>query len=67
VGDSGYPLRFILSEWRYVVDAWQIEDVTAYATVPRLGRKSRMSAGQRESGCGRSSRRRAPPWQSAGC
>jgi hypothetical protein len=48
VGDSGYPLRFILSEWRYVVDAWQIEDVTAYATVPRLGRKSRMSAGQRE-------------------
>ena len=47
-GDTGYPLRFILSEWRHVVDAWQIADVAAYATVPRLGRKSRMSAGQRE-------------------
>ncbi len=47
-GDSGYPLRFILSEWRHVVDAWQIADLEAYARVPRLGRKSRMSAGQRE-------------------
>lgn len=47
-GDLGYPLRFILSEWRHVVDAWQIVDVDGYATVPRLGRKSRMSAGQRE-------------------
>ncbi len=41
-------LRFILSEWRHVVDAWQIADLEAYARVPRLGRKSRMSAGQRE-------------------
>ena len=48
VGDGGYPLRFILSEWRHVVDAWQIADIEAYAGVPRLGRKSRMSAGQRE-------------------
>ncbi len=47
-GDLGYPMRFILSEWRHVVDAWQIADVDAYASVPRLGRKSRMSAGQRE-------------------
>ena len=47
-GDLGYPLRFILSEWRHVVDAWQIADMDAYASVPRLGRKSRMSAGQRE-------------------
>ena len=46
--DPGYPLRFLLSEWRHVVDAWQITDVEAYAHVPRLGRKSRMSAGQRE-------------------
>ncbi len=48
VGDGGYPLRFILSEWRHVVDAWQIADIKAYAGVPRLGRKGRMSAGQRE-------------------
>ncbi len=46
--DTGYPLRFVLSEWRHVVDAWQIDDIEAYARVPRLGRKSRMSAGQRE-------------------
>lgn len=48
VGDTGYKLRFILSEWRHVVDAWQLDDVEAYAKVPRLGRKSRMSSGQRE-------------------
>ncbi len=47
-GDIGYPLRFVLSEWRHVVDAWQIDSIEAYARVPRLGRKSRMSAGQRE-------------------
>lgn len=47
VGHTGYPLRFLLSEWRHVVDAWGIADVDAYASVPRLGRKSRMSAGQR--------------------
>ncbi len=48
VGGTGYPLRFLLPEWRHVVDAWQIDSVDAYASVPRLGRKSRMSAGQRE-------------------
>ena len=48
VGETGYPLRFILSEWRHVVDAWQLDGIEAYATVPRLGRKSRMSSGQRE-------------------
>lgn len=48
VGYTGHPLRFLLSEWRHVVDAWGITDVDAYARVPRLGRKSRMSAGQRE-------------------
>lgn len=47
-GQAGYPLRFVLSEWRHVVDAWQIGSAEAYGTVPRLGRKSRMSAGQRE-------------------
>lgn len=48
VGVKGFTLRFLLSEWRHVVDAWQIADVEAYAKVPRLGRKNRMSAGQRE-------------------
>ena len=48
VGVKGFTPRFLLSEWRHVVDAWQIADVEAYAKVPRLGRKNRMSAGQRE-------------------
>lgn len=47
-GAKGFTARFLLSEWRHVVDAWQIADVEAYARVPRLGRKNRMSAGQRE-------------------
>jgi hypothetical protein len=48
VGAQGFTARFLASEWRHVVDAWQIADVDAYARVPRLGRKNRMSAGQRE-------------------
>jgi hypothetical protein len=48
VGAKGFTPRFLLSKWRHVVDAWQIADVEAYAKVPRLGRKNRMSAGQRE-------------------
>jgi hypothetical protein len=48
VGAQGFTPRFLLSEWQHVVDAWQIADVEAYAKVPRLGRKNRMSAGQRE-------------------
>jgi hypothetical protein len=47
VGAKGFTSRFLISEWRHVVDAWQIADVGAYAKVPRLGRKNRMSAGQR--------------------
>ncbi len=48
VGSKGLTQRFLLSEWRHVVDAWQIADVEGYARVPRLGRRNRMSAGQRE-------------------
>jgi len=48
VGGQGFTPRFLASEWRHVVDAWQIADIESYARVPRLGRKNRMSAGQRE-------------------
>ncbi len=48
VGSHGFAPRFLRSEWTHVVDAWQIADAEAYARVPRLGRKNRMSAGQRE-------------------
>lgn len=40
--------RFIASEWTHVVDAWQIKSAEAYAEVPRLGRKNRMGAKQRQ-------------------
>jgi len=48
VGSKGLTQRFLFSEWRHVVDARQIAEVEGYARVPRLGRKNRMSAGQRE-------------------
>jgi hypothetical protein len=40
--------QFVLSEWSNVVDAWQIEDLNGYASVPRMGRKTRLGARQRE-------------------
>ena len=45
---SRFPLRFLLAEWREVVDAWQIPSWEAYRTVPRLGRKTRLNERQRE-------------------
>ena len=40
--------RFLLAEWAHVFDAWQVEDAAAYAGLPRLGRKNRLGAKQRE-------------------
>lgn len=47
---NGPPItdRFLVSEWTHVVDAWQIKGAESYADVPRLGRKNRMGAKQRE-------------------
>jgi len=46
-GVNEFPLRFLMSEWTNVVDAWQLDSEAAYANVPRLGRKNRMSVKQR--------------------
>lgn len=48
--DSGskFSDRFLLSEWKHVVDAWQIKSAEGYAEVPRLGRKNRMGSSQRQ-------------------
>jgi superfamily I DNA/RNA helicase len=46
---DGISLQFILSEWTNVVDAWQITDIDGYAAVPRMGRRTRLAARQRES------------------
>lgn len=45
---SGLPRRFVLAEWRQVIDAWNIGDLEAYANVPRIGRRNRLGAKQRE-------------------
>jgi ATP-dependent exoDNAse (exonuclease V) beta subunit len=44
---AGLTEQFALSEWINVVDAWQVEDGDAYATVPRMGRRVRLGARQR--------------------
>jgi hypothetical protein len=45
---KGFSQRFLATEWDEVVDAWQLTDFDAYAGVARLGRKTRLSARQRE-------------------
>ena len=45
---KGFSDRFLLSEWTNVIDAWGIASSEAYATVQRMGRKSRLGPNQRE-------------------
>ncbi len=44
---SKYSLRFLVSEWTDVVDAWQLRKWEEYRDVRRLGRKSRLGEQQR--------------------
>ena len=44
----GFSDRFLLSEWANVIDAWGINTFEAYASVQRMGRKSRLGPNQRE-------------------
>lgn len=39
---------FLFTEWRDVIDAWQIASLDEYANLSRVGRRSRISKGQRE-------------------
>ena len=48
VGIVGFTIRFLVSEWNNVVDAWQINTLDAYLDVPRLGRNNRMGSKQRD-------------------
>ncbi|CUX29235.1 MULTISPECIES: 3'-5' exonuclease [Rhizobium/Agrobacterium group] len=43
-----YTPQFLNSEWEHVIDAWQIDSAETYATVPRMGRKNRLGAKQRD-------------------
>lgn len=45
---TNFTPRFLASEWLNVVDAWQLQSLDAYQDVPRLGRKNRLGAKQRE-------------------
>ena len=45
---KGFSERFLLSEWTNVIDDWGIDRFDAYATVQRMGRKSRLGPNQRE-------------------
>lgn len=45
---KGFTPRFLLSEWTNVVDAWGIDGLERYASVPRLGRRSPLGPRQRE-------------------
>ena len=49
LGQKDFSDRFLVSEWLNVVDAWQVCNAeTTIASVPRLGRKNRLGAKQRE-------------------
>ncbi|NML08358.1 UvrD-helicase domain-containing protein [Sphingomonas sp. G-3-2-10] len=45
---KGFSDRFLLSEWTNVIDAWGIMTLYDFATVQRMGRKSRLGPNQRE-------------------
>ncbi len=42
-----FSLRFLVTEWEEVVDAWQLKTWEAYRDVRRLGRKTRLPEQQR--------------------
>ncbi len=44
---SCFNIRFLLSEWEAVVDAWQLTSWEMYRDVRRLGRKTRLSESRR--------------------
>ena len=46
---KGFSERFLISEWTNVIDAWGLTSLEAYATVQRMGRKSRLGPNQRAS------------------
>lgn len=50
IGDLGSDLSpvFLWSEWRFVLDAWQVDSLETYQNIPRIGRKARLGAKQRE-------------------
>ena len=48
VGEHRFSDSFIWTEWREVVDAWQLDTWEAYRDVARLGRKTRLAEKHRQ-------------------
>lgn len=48
VPEHGFSERFVLHEWREVVDAWQVKTFEDYREVKRIGRRTRLGDRQRE-------------------
>src|SRR4051812_38375744 len=48
LNETRFSARFLLTEWRRVVDAWQLRSWEAYRDVSRLGRKTRIGGSQTE-------------------
>ncbi len=45
---AGHAPAFLFEEWDELVDAWGLNDLDAYAHVPRIGRRTRLGPKQRE-------------------
>jgi len=45
---GGHAAPFLFEEWEELVDAWNVTDAETYATLPRIGRRTRLGAQQRE-------------------
>lgn len=45
---QGFSPQFLKDEWHHIIDAHQIKSLDDYLDVSRLGRRSRLSAAQRE-------------------
>lgn len=46
--DASFSTSFVWSEWKFVLDAWQVASLNAYRDVPRVGRRTRLGSHQRE-------------------
>jgi hypothetical protein len=46
--ETRFSHRFLLTEWRQMVDTWQLRGWEAYRDISRLGRKTRIGGSQRE-------------------
>ena len=47
-GVTEFSPQFLISEWEHVIDAWRLGSLEDYTGVPRMGRKNRLGARQRE-------------------